>query len=75
MTELATTDLIILSALNFISLFAALSVLKVIQRRKDRKFANHILEQVGQQMMAEKSFMEIIQKNFPYGRFSEEGEE
>jgi hypothetical protein len=75
MTELATTDLIVLSALNFFSLFAALYVLKVLQRRKDRRFANHILEQMGQQMMAEKSFMEIIQKNFPHGRFPEEGEE
>jgi hypothetical protein len=59
-----TYELAVLAGLNFSSVFLALLVLRLMERRRKRKMALFVMEEIGQQLETEKTFSQIIRNNF-----------
>jgi hypothetical protein len=74
-TEVATTEGLLLAVfvLNFASVFLAVWVMSVRERRRRRAVAMAILEQMGKQADTELAFMDIVTRNFDPPRGSEGG--
>ena len=59
-----TLDLVVLAGLNFISVFFAVFSMTVIERRRQRKIGNMIMEDLGKKADTDANFAQIIRKNF-----------
>jgi hypothetical protein len=61
---MATADLMALAGLNFASVFLAVWVMGWSSRRRSRRIADAVLEQIGRQIETEQAFTRIVRENF-----------